>query len=642
MGHVKQKKSNQIWWEPVLLVVLFWYPLRFIHGGIDFWDTGYNYANFLYMGTEHMDSMWLFSTYLANVVGHGLTRLPGAGTLVGMNLYTGLFASALGLLGYWFATRKLGIAWWIAYLGEFAALSLCWCPTALLYNYLTYLLFTGCVILLYIGLTKEKKGCLFAAGICLGANVLVRFSNLPEAALIVAVWAYAFLEGRERKNLWTAGKLADTQEGRERRELWEVGKLANASESSAWRKGVQYTLWCLGGYLAALIVLFGWIQIRYGMDAYVEGIGRLFAMTDKATDYKAGSMVWQLIFTYVDNLYWVLRIGVIVFVGMIGFAFAGFLDDLEQGLWEKVQGEVRLIWCGVCAGMVCWLYQRGFCAVTYDNYGAILRPGISFLTLTLGICVIRILWKGVPKEEKLISGLVFLLVLLTSIGSNNGVYPSLNHLFIPAPYTIWQCMRFVQQAKRRALWAVKPAVIALLLLFLAQSAGFGFTFVFAEATGAKEMTTVIGNNEVLSGIRMSPERAQWLSEISAYVESKGMKGREVILFGNIPAMSYYLQMPSAFNPWSDLDSYNEKVMAEALGQTAEAVMAGQERPVVLLEANYARYMQGGAEALEAAGVHETVIWKIQENDGKMQLLKAYLEELQYGVTFENEKFVMME
>ena len=618
------RKGKRMWWEPVLLVVLCWYPLRHIHQGIDFWDTGYNYANFLYMGTEHMDSMWLFSTYLANVAGHFLTKLPGAGTLAGMNLYTGLFASALALLGYWFCTRKLEIPWWIAYLGEYAALSLCWCPTALLYNYLTYLLFTGCVILLYLGLTQEKKGCLFAAGICLGANVLVRFSNLPEAALIVAVWMYAFLEGRERKN----GDRADAS--------------GSGKVSGTWSRGIRYTIWCLAGYLVALLVLFGWIQIRYGMDAYVEGIRRLFAMTDKATDYKAGSMIWQLLFAYVDNLYWVLRIGVIVFVGVLGFAFAGFLDDLEQGLWERVQGEVRLVWCGVCAGMVCWLYHRGFCAVTYDNYGAILRPGISLLTLTLGICVIRILWRGVPKEEKLISGLVFLTVLLTSIGSNNGVYPSLNHLFIPAPYTIWQCMRFVQGAKRRALWAVKPALIALLSLFLVQSAGFGLTFVFAEATGAKDMTAVIGNNEVLQGVRMSPERAGWMSEISAYVESKGMKGREVILFGNIPSMSYYLQMPSAFNPWSDLDSYNETVMAEALDETAEAVRSGQERPVVILEADHARYLFGGLEALEAAGVHESVVGKIRQNDAKIQLLKEYLDELQYGITFENGKFVVLE
>ncbi len=77
------------------MVILAFYPLRHIYQGIDLWDTGYNYANFTYMGLEHMDPMWLFSTWLSNATGHLLTRLPRGMSLVGMNFYTGLFASLL-------------------------------------------------------------------------------------------------------------------------------------------------------------------------------------------------------------------------------------------------------------------------------------------------------------------------------------------------------------------------------------------------------------------------------------------------------------------------------------------------------------------------------------------------------------------
>ena len=188
--------------ENLFIVILAFYPLRHIGQGIDLWDTGYNYANFQYMGTEHMGSMWMFSTYLANVAGNWLTKLPNADTLRGMNLYTGLFVSVLALAGYFFCTRKLKMPKGIAFVGEMAAISLCWCPTALLYNYLTYVLFLSSFILLYLGLTKEKKGFLAGAGVLLGANVLVRFSNLPEMGMIVAVWAYdviVWLEERKDK-----------------------------------------------------------------------------------------------------------------------------------------------------------------------------------------------------------------------------------------------------------------------------------------------------------------------------------------------------------------------------------------------------------------------------------------------------------
>ena len=143
--------------ENLFVVILLFYSLRHIFWGLDLWDTGYNYANFQYMGTRHMDSMWLFSTYLANVVGNLLTKLPNGDTLAGMNLYTGLFAGALALSGYFFCTRKLKMPRTIVFLGEMIALSLCWCPTALLYNYLTYVLFLGASILLYTGLVNEKR-----------------------------------------------------------------------------------------------------------------------------------------------------------------------------------------------------------------------------------------------------------------------------------------------------------------------------------------------------------------------------------------------------------------------------------------------------------------------------------------------------
>lgn len=43
-----------------------------------------------------------------------------------------------------------------------------------------------------------------------------------------------------------------------------------------------------------------------------------------------------------------------------------------------------------------------------------------------------------PGEEKLLSGLIFLIVLITSLGSNNKLYPSMNNLFLALPYMYWQ------------------------------------------------------------------------------------------------------------------------------------------------------------------------------------------------------------
>jgi len=612
---VRQGNNSKSILESLYVMILGMYPFRHIYIGVDLMDTGYNYANFQYMGTEHMDSMWLFSTYLANVVGNFLTGLPSAGTLAGMNLYTSLFVSILAVTGYLFCTRTLRISPLVTFVGEFVAISLCWCPTALLYNYLTYLFFLASFILLYQGLVAERKWCLFAAGICLGINVLVRFSNLPEAAMIVAVWAYGVLEALEYRE-HTDGN------------------------SGAWKRTVSRTLWCLGGYVAALMVLFGYIGIRYGFDSYIEAIQRLFAMTDSDTEYKASAMLLSVVITYVANLYWVVRIGVIILAGMCGCTLVTILKKVTY----IANNEILKLWLDRICYMVCillaiamigWLYYREFCSWLFYSYDSMLRPGVLFLTLTIVIGVVRIFQKKVTKEEKLISGMVVLVVFLTSLGSNNELYPSMNNLFVAAPYTFWQCAAFVGRVKEKEIKGIvihpfpaKCILTAFLSLFLFQITCFGAKFVFAEGTGVQNTTVTIENNEILKGIKMSPERAEWLSTISAYVEEKDLKGREVILYCDIPSLSYYLQMPAAFNPWSDLDSYSVEQMEIHLSQlSGELDEQSAERPIVIAEKRYVESYDEESDILM---------------DRKWKLLLDFMEEHGYEQTFTNGKFVMWE
>lgn len=614
------------WLEAIFVMVLGMYPMRHIYIGGDLMDTAYNYANFRYMGMEHMDPMWLFSTYLSNVVGNFITKLPAADSLAGMNFYTGILVSILGIGGYYFCTKKLGILPVITFIGEFVAISLCWCPTSLLYNYLTYVLFLGCVILLYMGLVEEKKWLLFAAGICLGTNILVRFSNLPEAAMIVAVWAYGVLETIEAKKL--NGKNEDNKVASQN----TPGGTDKGGRISPWKKTVYRTLWCLAGYLTALAVLIGYISIRYGLDAYITGIGDLFAMTDNATDYKATAMLMGMIDTYVEHLYWVVRIVFFMLVGMVACAVVGFLRKYVKAVAGKLRVSIFLAYacyvgCILLAIVtVVWLYYQKFCSFLFYSYDSMLNPAIFFLMLTMLIGGVRVLQKDVPKEEKLISGMVVLVILLTSIGSNNKVYPSINNLFVAAPYTFWQCSKFVSGVKGKL--AVKCVLGAMLAMFLFQSTMFGTTFVFVEATGVQNPTASVENNEKLKGIQMNPERARQLQEMNDYVKEAGLQGREVILYGAIPSLSYYMEMPAAFNPWPDLDSYGIARMERHMAELEQEIVAGdKEKPVVIVERNY---------------VDNFDLQSVEPKDLKWQMILEFMEEYGYKQSFVNDKFVVWE
>lgn len=667
----KQKRM----WEFVFVAVLVLYPLRHIGWGLDLWDTGYGYANFEYMGTQHMDPMWLFSTYLTTAIGHFFSLLPGAKTLIGMNFYTGLSISLLALLGYYFCTKALHMPAGITFLGEFAAVSFCWCPTGSFYNYVTYVFFLIAAICLYLGLSGGKKRFLFAAGIALGCNVLARFSNLPEAAMIVGVWAYGmicYLEERREiakssrqateKNIGKSEENDSVKSGvsnsgqsmdfsMENSKTDEQKARKKAAGVKLRRKLLQDTGMCLAGYLTALLVLFGYIQIRYGMDAYVNGIMRLFSMTEVATDYTAKSMIMGMFDWYFQNLYWEIRMCVFLAAGMIAAAVLHLIGS--TGGKDTAEKALRILeWAGsalIAAVMVFWLYRQGFCATEYTNYGAIIWPGVTFLTITLLTALWRIFTPSAPKEEKLISGLIFLIVLITSLGSNNKLYPSMNNLFLALPYVFWQFWRFCKLVKGfqwKKLWVsaipAKCLFGGFFLLFFVQVVLFGRSFVFAEGTGVQDLNAQVTNNETLKGVWMSKERAGWMQEISEYVNAQGLTGKEVLLYGQIPALSYYLQMPAAFNPWPDLDSYQMGQLELDMQEMQERMDVDTSyRPVVLLEKKYAAYLEVGETALEALQPTEKERSLIVDHP-KLLLIGEFMEAYGYEKTFENEKFVIYE
>lgn len=171
-------------------------------------------------------------------------------------------------------------------------------------------------------------------------------------------------------------------------------------------------------------------------------------------------------------------------------------------------------------------------------------------------------------------------------------------------------------------------------VFAFQSIGFGTVFVFGEPGGVKKLDTKVENNAILRGVRTNSERAEQLSELSAYVTENGLGGSEVILYGNIPSLSFYLEMPSAFNPWSDLASYQTSVLKEALSSLSHP-------PVIILEAKYEKFLSEGEAGLLQAGYTEKEV-SATAADGKFAAIAVYMDELGYTQQFCNEKFSLYE
>lgn len=593
------KKKYVPWLYAVSILVIFLYPLRHVCQGVDVWDGGYNYANASFWGLEYMDSMWFFATWIANAVGSLLASLPGGDTMVGMNVYTGLVIGVMGAGAYIFCTRKLQMPAWLAFVGEILALSLCWVPSSALYNYLTYGLLLAGVICLYYGVVDGKNWCLVLAGVALGLNVGVRFSNLVQAGLIVVVW-YGSLLGKDTWN----------------KTLWEKYK---------WKMLIHKTMFCMLGYFGAYGLFLLAISCGYGFSSYIEGIRQLFAMTDTATDYSAFSMLEGMIGAYIapNTTYWLKRIG----LAGVGAVLVCLLLPKK---WKRAK---QVLTVAIVAALGWYLLRNGYCTQNFKNYDSIYTHCVILFLMVIVLSIYNMCCgRKVSPQEKVQALLVVLILCLTSLGGNNAMYASINNLFLAAPLFLWMIYRFVKREQGVGYFPFQAFAAAGAILLLVQGGRFGWHFVYEGATGGQSFAYEITSVPVLKGMHTNEEHGRQLEELYAYLQENNLTEAECILYGNIPGIAYYMQLAPAMNCWSDLRSYVQERMQEDLQCVETQMQNGGGKPLVILERNYMEYLESG----ETEGILIDDISVLE----KFHVLADFLEQYGYEKDYISEKYVV--
>ena len=585
------EKTEKIFEKPCImglcLMILLIYPLRHVFCGIDLWDTGYNCSNFMYFGTNHVDSMWLFSTYIANAAGHLLTMLPGGHTLLGLNVYSALILGIMSASLFYILTCKLGFGKLTTFVGEFIAISLAYVPTVALYDTLTYSLFIVAIMFIYFGMSKDNKMFLVCAGICLGINVFVRFSNLPQAGMILAVWLYI---------LW-----------------FKRDTIASA---------INNTLWCILGYVASVGIILLIINRIYGVGEYINGIGRLFSMSqDSSSDYSVFKMLEALVTQYVKG------IGTLMIPAV--FACAG---AVLYRLSEKRRNSnlIKCIMILLCAAMSVCMVIAGIFRVRFWGYSVMYDFTVSIITMLSIICVYIVFSNRYDENEKLLAVLMFLQMMISGVGSNTGMAGSMNSMYIALPFLLRYVLRifedvFLYEKTNKYCEPVITIISVFIAIFIIQSTFFGITYVFEEGGNASGISAVVHNTPVLKGIRMSDSRAEELQGISDYVYSEKLNGKDTILYGYAPAISFYLELTPAFNSWPDLDSYDIEIMRSKLEETYSAVDLGIiDKPAIVVDKIF----------LDKLAVFETAM-------DKWDIIEEYKEMYSYETAYENNRFIVM-
>lgn len=598
MGKVRllyRKYRNYIE-DGLFIILLAFYPLSKINQGLDISDTSYSLVNFQYFPSTK--GTWMVATYLANAVGWLLMQLPKGDTLIGMYFYTGLIVSGTALLFYFVLRKKMPA--WIAFIGEMLALSLCWAPTTGLYHYLTYSFMGAGILLLYQGICMEKSRrhfvCLFLAGICLGANVTVRMPNIVQAAFILVLWYGAWLKKEKLQQVF------------------------------------QETLICIAGYLMGFGVPFLFICRKYGINAYPKMIQTMFAMTDKAMDYKPGAMVSAMFGGYGKGIYW------LVFAGICTF-FLYLLYGVKKKLFpQKGMRLYQLLCILVYCVLIRFYWGKGMFNFEYYYYGSIEQWAVLFL-LTAIVCAVSLLvGRKYRIEGKVLALIVLIQIFVTPLGSNNALYTAFNNLFLTAPFTLWVCFGWFVRTKGKEIHFPWKSMLSLLgLMVFVQSFGFHAQFVFQDGVWGEKRDTLLTGIPKLEGIYTNSENAELFSDLAQYAKEQQFAGREVILYGEIPGLSYFLDMPAALSTsWPDLDSYRMVEFERDMQEIEQDIET--ERPVVMVASAIAAYKGEDAEAYAWFGVDE----EKYDKDEKLQTLLHFLEDYGYEETFCNMRYAVYE
>lgn len=617
----------------LLPVVLFLMPLLRCNIGVDVTDTGYSLGGFIYQGGQMGEDWVRFATFLATEIGSFFARLPFGDTMIGMNLYTGMFVSVTALLSYFFCINKLHIPAWNAWMGEILAISLCWCPTIILYNYVTYFLFTVMIIALYKGITEQKKGYLILAGIAYGCNVMTRFPNITHGALIIAVWYGAWRLRTDKGNAVlqdTDGNHADGND--------TDGK--QPKNQNAWIMGIQQTLWCMLGFLIGFGGILLSITIRYGLTSYLDMINSLFGGNGGVEGHSLGDMVWSVIDAYLVGCKWMLFAVAVILGGFVLFAICK----------DRFMHTKRILYIGVVFVLFRFYYGRGMFNFRYYAYESMLQWAVLFLILSIITLLLVIGSRSTEKNQKIMAVMILLLIMVTPLGSDNYLYQNINNLFLVAPVVLYWVIGFIRakSAGRTILkerleisqYPVKCMLVMVLLMTLFQSVCFGATFVFRDSMLGEKRDTVITENEVLKGMRTNRTTAESIEGITVYCKEEQLTDRKVILYGTIPAMSCFLQMPSALSTsWADLPSYSYSLMEQDLSCiTAEMQQKEANRPIILLSCAFDAWLTEDAEGMKRFNLNA----EVYDKDAKAELLKKYMKENNYKETYLNEQFVIYE
>lgn len=559
----------------ICTLVLALYAFIGVCEGADLSDTTYsmgNYENFMTLQGD-----WQYATYLSNLLGFIIFGITG-GRLLFFNIITRLIPAMCAVCVLHGLKKRIPFP--MLFLGEIFALGLCWCPTVILYNYLSYTAFSlAAVLLITAGDEKEKKKKYLIAGIILGMAFLARISNLIYCILIFFV-VYADVIDEKKDAI------------------------------------VRDILRCITGYIcgvaAALLILFvSRMLAGESPKAAAAGIGDAFGWAagllnagsgEGSGGYSLGDML-KLVF---DAYLFAAKRAVFMLAGL---AAGTVMFMIKKDSFMRIK---KLLYMAGILLLFVYYYKRGVITVSYYNNGSIYGVcGILILIMPV-VFVTVLLHKEINKNEKKLACAGLLILLASPLGTNNHFYAVINQMFVLAPVCVFLAVRLMRLYKTKAVgFPLSAMLLSFFALLMFQSVLFHFCYAFGDGEDGVKRVYRIEKEGRLQGMKTNWKRG---TAIDALTEAAKGTGGKLITYGNLPGLYYVLDKEPALSTlWPDLDSFSYEDMRNDIDRFA----ASGEEAMFIIRADRA-----------------------DETDGKYRLIKEFIDEKAYIKGYNGDDYIM--
>jgi hypothetical protein len=464
----------------LLYLFIFVYPLLWIWQGLDFTDTGFWLTNYSLIFTHPETVTTGFLCYLSEIIGGVWIALWGKSGLIGAR-FGYVLVLYLTIAAVYYALRDEFEKQHLLF-SLFVALVFITRQDHMIigYNNLTALFYAIAGGLLYKGIKEEKTILLFFAGAAAVLNIFVRMPNIVGVCLFLIPLFYN-------------------------------------PKKSAVVKFLRPSLW--GGFAGFTIIFF--IMWVFGhVHIYKSELAGLFAIFQHEGSLHSGE---SLFFMFFKDHKTALNHGLFI-CGLYaaGFCFFLTLKKFENRIFIRAAGIVL----GAAAGW--YLYQCGPWIKAAAGPWLVQDRWTYTGVLYIFLIAAWFLWARHGSSKKLLLLISFATLVLTPLGSGNGIKNSVFGMWFAIPVVV----SFLLETGKYN--PANTALITLVFLFAVTSV---WSYTYRDSLNRMEMTCSV-NHPALTGAYTTRQRAevvqQLLDELPAHVN----KGEKLLAVESIPLIHY--------------------------------------------------------------------------------------------------------